>query len=110
MKKITFSSVCNSFCDFQKILVFNFYLGPDSILIEVTYIFGNELNTVVCCWLLRHCQVHVTARFSIRATRQVLRCQTRRCFFFFFSQILLAAEGHTRLKPHMTKLLRRHVQ
>ena len=80
-------------------------LGLVTMHVKVTYIFGSELNTVIAFWRVRHYQVCVIAHSGPRATRQVLRCQACRCLL----HILLAAEGHTRLEPHMTKAAA-HVQ
>lgn len=57
------------------------------------------------CWWLGHYPVCVIAHFGPRATRQLLRCQTCRCLL----QILLAAEGHTRLETSCAKTPAAHV-
>lgn len=81
-------------------------MGYGAIYLNVIHTFRNELIILtMACWWLRHYQVCVIAHFEPRATRQVLRCQTCRCLL----PILLAAEGHTRLQPHMPKLRRLHV-
>lgn len=69
-----------------------------------SYICTNELNTVTASRWLRHHQGCVILHSGPWATRQVLRCRTCGCLL----QILLAAEGHTRLKPHMTQLGQQH--